>query len=207
MQVDLTTSDGPAELVAAVVATFGGLDILVNNVGAIRPRLDGFLSITDDEWLWTLQHQLPGRRTSVPRSGAATCSPRGGGTIVSTASVNAFLPDPLVIDYSAAKGALTNFSKSLSKEFGSAGHPRQHGEPRARRHRPVARARTVWPQPSPARVAATQRRSPGAAAQGATGRFTTPQEVADLIVLLASGRAGNVTGSDFVIDGGLVQTI
>jgi NAD(P)-dependent dehydrogenase (short-subunit alcohol dehydrogenase family) len=40
-----------------------------------------------------------------------------------------------------------------------------------------------------------------------TGRFTTPQEVADLVVLLASDRAGNTTGSDFVIDGGLVSTL
>ena len=45
------------------------------------------------------------------------------------------------------------------------------------------------------------------AAQGgfSTGRFTTPQEVADLVLVLASGRAGNVTGSDFMIDGGLVK--
>jgi NAD(P)-dependent dehydrogenase (short-subunit alcohol dehydrogenase family) len=40
-----------------------------------------------------------------------------------------------------------------------------------------------------------------------TGRFTRPEEVADLVVLLASERAGNVTGADFVIDGGLVQTL
>ena len=45
-----------------------------------------------------------------------------------------------------------------------------------------------------------------AAAQAATGRFTYPEEVADLVVLLASDRAGNVTGADFVIDGGLVTT-
>lgn len=43
--------------------------------------------------------------------------------------------------------------------------------------------------------------------QSATGRFSLPQEVADLVVLLAGDRAGNVTGSDFVIDGGLVQTL
>ena len=43
--------------------------------------------------------------------------------------------------------------------------------------------------------------------QAATGRFTSPAEVADLVVLLASDRAGNVTGSDFVIDGGLVTTL
>ena len=45
------------------------------------------------------------------------------------------------------------------------------------------------------------------AGQSVTGRFTTPEEVADLVVLLASNRAGNVTGSDFVIDGGLIQTL
>ena len=40
-----------------------------------------------------------------------------------------------------------------------------------------------------------------------TGRFTRPDEVADLVVLLAGGRAGNVTGTDVVIDGGLVTTL
>jgi NAD(P)-dependent dehydrogenase (short-subunit alcohol dehydrogenase family) len=43
--------------------------------------------------------------------------------------------------------------------------------------------------------------------QAATGRFTTAAEVADLVVLLAGERAGNVTGSDFVIDGGLITTL
>ncbi|MFE7389649.1 SDR family oxidoreductase [Streptomyces sp. NPDC057582] len=47
----------------------------------------------------------------------------------------------------------------------------------------------------------------GAAAQSVTGRFTRPDEVADLVVLLASERTGNVTGSDFVIDGGLITTV
>ena len=45
----------------------------------------------------------------------------GQGTIVNTCSVNAFLPDPAVIDYSAAKAALANFSKALSKEVGPHG--------------------------------------------------------------------------------------
>jgi NAD(P)-dependent dehydrogenase (short-subunit alcohol dehydrogenase family) len=47
----------------------------------------------------------------------------------------------------------------------------------------------------------------GAVAGSATKRFTTPAEVADLVLLLASGRAGNVTGADYVIDGGLIQTL
>jgi NAD(P)-dependent dehydrogenase (short-subunit alcohol dehydrogenase family) len=40
-----------------------------------------------------------------------------------------------------------------------------------------------------------------------TGGFTRPEEVADLVVLLASDRAGNLAGTDFVIDGGLVTTL
>jgi NAD(P)-dependent dehydrogenase (short-subunit alcohol dehydrogenase family) len=54
---------------------------------------------------------------------------------------------------------------------------------------------------TPAEVAAQ------AAAGAVTGRFTRPEEVADLVLLLASDRAGNVTGTDFAIDGGLVQTL
>lgn len=65
-------------------------------------------------------------------------------------------------------------------------------------------------------VAATVARAAGsqadavakqAASQSVTARFTTPQEVADLVLLLASDRAGNVTGADFLIDGGLITTL
>jgi NAD(P)-dependent dehydrogenase (short-subunit alcohol dehydrogenase family) len=206
VQLDLTSPETPAQLVDAAVAAYGGLDVLVNNVGATRPRPAGFLAISDDEWLWTINiNFLAAVRTT--RAALPHLVARGGGTIVSTCSVNAFLPDPLVIDYSAAKGALANFSKSLSKEFGPKG----------------IRVNTVSPGPVATDlwlgkdgVAQTVARASGgdpdavakgAAAQGVTGRFTYPQEVADLVVLLASGRAGNVTGSDFVIDGGLVQTL
>jgi NAD(P)-dependent dehydrogenase (short-subunit alcohol dehydrogenase family) len=40
----------------------------------------------------------------------------------------------------------------------------------------------------------------------ATGRFTTPEEVATLVTVLASARTGNVTGTNYVIDGGLIKT-
>jgi NAD(P)-dependent dehydrogenase (short-subunit alcohol dehydrogenase family) len=46
-----------------------------------------------------------------------------------------------------------------------------------------------------------------AASQMVTGRFTQPAEVADVVLFLASDRAGNVTGTDFVIDGGLLTTL
>jgi NAD(P)-dependent dehydrogenase (short-subunit alcohol dehydrogenase family) len=205
-QIDLTTPDGPARLVEEAVSAYGGLDVLVNNVGAVRPRLGGFLSVTDDDWLAALTvNFLAAVRCT--RAALPHLLERGAGAIVTTSSVNAFLPDPLVIDYSAAKGALANFSKALSKELGPRG----------------IRVNTVSPGPVATDlwlgtdgVAKTIAAATGAdadaiakqsAGTAATGRFTTPQEVADLIVLLASNRAGNVTGSDFVIDGGLVQTL
>lgn len=204
--VDLSTADGPARLIDEAVATFGGLDILVNNLGAVHPRLGGFLSLSDDDWTWGLTiNFFAAVRTT--RAALPHLLDRGAGTIVTVSSVNAFLPDPSVIDYSAAKAALTNFSKSLSKEVGSRG----------------IRVNTISPGPvttslwlGKSGVAETIAQASGgepdvvakqAAASAVTGRFTHPEEVADLVLLLASGRAGNVTGADFVIDGGLITTL
>jgi NAD(P)-dependent dehydrogenase (short-subunit alcohol dehydrogenase family) len=204
--VDLATPDGPARLIEAAIATFGGLDILVNNVGAVRPRTGGFLSVTDEDWTSTLTiNFLAAVRTT--RAALPHLLDRGAGTIVTVNSVNASLPDPLVIDYSAAKAALASFSKALSKEVGPQG----------------IRVNTVSPGPVSTAlwlgtdgVAATVARATGgdpeavakqAAGAAVTGRFTRPEEVADLVLLLASDRAGNTTGTDIVIDGGLISTL
>jgi NAD(P)-dependent dehydrogenase (short-subunit alcohol dehydrogenase family) len=206
VQVDLTTQDGPEALVEEAVATFGGLDVLVNNVGAVRPRPAGFLSVTDDEWMWSLTiNFLAAVRTT--RAALPHMFDRGAGSIVTTCSVNAILPDPLVIDYSAAKGALANFSKALSKEAGPRGVRVNTVSPG-----PIATDLWLGEDGLAKTVAQANKSDPDAVARQAasgmvTGRFTRPEEVADLVVLLASERAGNVTGADFVIDGGLVQTL
>ncbi|MFD8081249.1 oxidoreductase [Kitasatospora sp. NPDC059722] len=206
VSADLTTADGPASVVEEAVSRFGGLDILVNNVGAVHPRLAGFASVTDDDWIQALTvNFLAAVRTT--RAALPHLIDRGNASIVTVSSINAFLPDPMVIDYCAAKAALTNFCKALSKEVGPRG----------------VRVNTVSPGPVSTSlwlgddgVAATVAKASGgspediarsAAAQSATGRFSLPREVAELVLLLAGDRAGNVTGSDFVIDGGLVQTL
>ena len=70
--------------------------------------------ITDEDWQAsrTLNLMAAVRTT---RAGAARHARRREGAIVNIGSANAFLPDPAVMDYSAAKAALANFSKSLSK--------------------------------------------------------------------------------------------
>jgi len=182
------------------------VDILVNNAGAVTPRTGGFLSVSDEDWWRSLQLTLMAAvRTT--RAILPHMLERRSGTIVNTASVNATLPDPLVIDYGAAKAALANFSKALSNEVGPRGIRVNAVAPG-----PVSTA--LWLGDSG--VAASVSGATGAAADDiarsavrdtATGRFTTPEEVADLIVFLASDRAANITGADYLIDGGLIPTM
>ncbi len=181
------------------------VDILVNNVGGAHARPGGFLTITDEDWATSLTLNLlaavRATRAALPRMMAAEA-----GSIVMTCSVNARLPDPAVLDYSAAKAGLASFAKALSKEVG------RHG----------IRVNTVSPGPVATDlwlgrngVAATVSRATGtgstdvedqAAGATVTGRFSRPEEVADLILYLASDRSANITGTDFTIDGGLVPT-
>ena len=203
--LDLSQADTPAELVSRA-AHFGGLDILVNNVGAVAPRPDGVTSVTDDEWERTVNLTLMAAVRTI-RAAVPEMARSGGGSIVTISSVNAALPDPLVVDYSAAKAALTNFSKSLSKDLGPSGI-------RVNTISPGPVATSLWlgangvaQTVSHAGGGTPEEVAAAAAAASVTGRFTRPEEVADLVLVLGSDRFGNVTGADFRIDGGLIDTI
>jgi NAD(P)-dependent dehydrogenase (short-subunit alcohol dehydrogenase family) len=204
--VDLVAEDGPSLLVQKAVDEHGQLDVLVNNVGAVRIRVDGFLATSDQEFEWALKMDF----FTCLRATRAALGPmleRGSGSIVNIASVNSFFqPDAATIDYGVAKAAVVNLSKSLSQEFGSKGirvncvSPGQvstdlwlgeHGVAAVFANATGVDADTI-------RAGATE--------AIATGRFSTPEEVATLVTLLASDRTANVTGVNYVIDGGLVKT-
>jgi NAD(P)-dependent dehydrogenase (short-subunit alcohol dehydrogenase family) len=201
--VDLSDVAGPAELVAAAGPR---VDILVNNVGLATARTGGFLEITEEQWAASLNLNflaaVRATRAVLPGMIAA-----GAGAIVNVGSVNAELPDPGVLDYSAAKSALASFAKALSKEVGGSGIRINSVNPG-----PVETdlwlgdggiAQTI----GGATGAAPDDVKAGAVAETATKRFTRPAEVADLVVLLASDRTANVTGAGFRVDGGLVQSL
>jgi NAD(P)-dependent dehydrogenase (short-subunit alcohol dehydrogenase family) len=207
--LDLAAPEGPARLIGRAIDEHGRLDVLVNNVGAVRLRLEGFLGTSDDEFEWAMRLNfftaLRATRAALPRM-----VEQGAGAIVNTASVNAFFqPDAGTIDYGAAKAALVNLSKSLAQEFGPSGI-------RVNCVSPGPVATDLWL--GDRGVAETVAQATGVDADTArervvagiggfaTGRFTTPEEVAALIVMLASARTGNVTGANYVIDGGLIKT-
>jgi NAD(P)-dependent dehydrogenase (short-subunit alcohol dehydrogenase family) len=135
---------------------------------------------------------------------------RGGGAIVNISSGSARQPGAMNVDYAAAKAGLTNLTKTLSEEFGPRG----------------IRVNTVSPGP----VRTAWWTEPGGAADiiasvsGAdrdavmdsvapqmmsltTGRLVDPQEIADVVALLASPRSASTTGADFVVDGGMLKAV
>jgi NAD(P)-dependent dehydrogenase (short-subunit alcohol dehydrogenase family) len=205
--VDLAEPDGPARLVRQAVDELGRVDVLVNNVGAARVRLDGFLSLSDADFEASLQLNFFAALRAT-RAAVEDMTKRKEGTVVNVASVNSFFePDGGVIDYGAAKAALVSFVKSLSQELGPSGI-------RVTSVSPGPVATDLWLGKHG--VAETVGSASGVggdavrdqmAASMPTGRFTTPREVATIVALLASPRMANVTGANWVIDGGLVKTV
>jgi NAD(P)-dependent dehydrogenase (short-subunit alcohol dehydrogenase family) len=204
--LDLSEAGNSATLVERAIAEHGRIDVLVNNVGALRVRTEGFLGTSDEDFEWAMKMNfyiaLEATRAAVP-----TMVEQGSGSIVNVASLMAFFqPDPGTIDYGAAKAALLNLTKTLSQEFGPAGVRINAVSPG-----PVgtdmwfgaggvaerfADATGVEPEQARADVAAGI----------PTGRFSTPEEVGSLVLFLASERSLNITGSNFVIDGGIIKT-
>lgn len=204
--VNLAAADGPALLVQRAVDEHGRLDVLVNNVGAVRIRVDGFLGTSDEEFDWALNMDF----FTTLRATRAALGPmleHGSGSIINVASINSFFqPDAATIDYGVAKAGVVNLSKSLAQEFGPQGI-------RVTCVSPGQVSTDLWLGEHG--VAATIGKATGvdadtvretAVASIATKRFTTPEEVATLITMLASERMANVTGVNYVIDGGLIKT-
>jgi NAD(P)-dependent dehydrogenase (short-subunit alcohol dehydrogenase family) len=205
--VDLADPNGPARLVRQAVDELGRVDVLVNNVGAAHVRLDGFLSLSDADFEASLELNFFAALRAT-RAAVEDMTKRKEGTIVNVASVNSFFePDGGVIDYGAAKAALVNLAKALSQELGPSGI-------RITSVSPGPVATDLWLGKHGVAEAVGSATGDGAeavrdqmSARMPTGRFTTTREVATIVALLASPRTANVTGANWVIDGGLVKTV
>ncbi|MFD4179505.1 oxidoreductase [Rhodococcus sp. NPDC058514] len=206
--VDLATENGPAELIRAAQVAHGGIDILVNNVGASEPA-ESIVDFTDEQWQRIFDVTFFSAVRSV-RAAIPVMQGGGGGAIVNIGSLNARLPAGMIAPYSAAKAALSNFGKALSEEFAPKGI-------RVNTISPGPVRTPLWTGPGGfAHLFADQagttvedvmnRLLPESMAI-TTGRVSEPAEVAELVLFLASNRAGNITGADYVIDGGMLKSV
>ncbi|QKZ13204.1 SDR family oxidoreductase [Spirosoma sp. KUDC1026] len=173
------------ELVQQAVDEFGQLDILVNNA-AFQMNHDSFLELPSDEFEKTY-------RTNVFAMfylcKAAVPVMKPGSSIINTASIQAYMPEPSILAYAGTKAAIVNFSKALAKEA------IEHGI----RVNAVAPG-PVWTPLIPATMPEDKVKTFGE--DSLLGRAAQPVELSPIYVLLASQEASYITGMVYGATGG-----
>ncbi|MFC3996554.1 SDR family NAD(P)-dependent oxidoreductase [Nocardiopsis sediminis] len=213
LPADLADPDAADGLIDRAAEVFGGIDILVNNAGGPPPgaRLPRFSleGSTDADWLDVFGFNLFSL-VRIVRAAVPAMLARGRGSIINVSSVSARQPGTMNLDYASAKAAVNTLTKALSEEFAPQGIRVNAVSPG-----PV---RTAWwtEEGGAADIIAAGVGADRDAVLDtlapemmklATGRLVAPQEVADVIALLASPRSASTTGADYVVDAGLLKEV
>ena len=203
---DVSTAEGCAAVADAVRDRLGAIDIIAHVVGGSSSPAGGFAVLDDQEWHKALDQNLFAA-VRLDRALVPSMIEQGSGVVIHVTSIQDRMPLPdATIAYAAAKAALSNYSKALSKEV----------SPKGVR---VVRVSPGWVETDGAvglvkeiaRQNAIDYESGRKIVMDSLGgiplgRPAKPREVADLVAFLASPRAASITGTEYVIDGGTLPT-
>jgi len=186
---DLSTEQGVAEVVARTAATFGGVDILINNVGLAKGA--GVVDTTDREWREALDQTLfPAIRAS--RLAVPHMKRRGGGSIVMIASIWGRESGGRMT-YNAVKAAEISLAKSMAQQLAADNIRVNSVAPGSIRFPGGSWDRRVQEDPD-GMAAFVKRELP-------FGRFGRPEEVGAVVAFLCSPRASWISGASVPVDG------
>jgi NAD(P)-dependent dehydrogenase (short-subunit alcohol dehydrogenase family) len=179
--VDISQSEKVKAAAAEIIGTFGHVDILVNNAGAGwgKKGTGPFKDLQDEDWEWILDLNIKGTLYWT-NAVLGKMTERKYGKIINVASIAATCGIPNLAVYSASKGAVVSFTKSLAMELGPYNINVNCISPGL-----------ITPEKNPPSTSGTF-----------LGRMGTADEMALLIAFLASDEASFITGSDYLIDGG-----
>ncbi len=184
---DVRNRDQVNTMVERTAAEFGGVDILINNAGGVRPQ--EFMDMDEERWRRSIELNLVGMLTCTRAAVKAMTAARRRGVIINISSIEGSRAGPLYSVYSACKAAMENFTRTAALELS------RHG----------IRVNSIAPDiidtphtaelHTPTAQAAIERAVP-------LGRMGTPEDVAGAAVYLASDMAAWVTGINIHVDGG-----
>ncbi len=186
---DVTRADGVRSVVDRTVAAFGGLDILVNNVGLAGGG--GLLETSDEQWQEAVDHTVfPAVRAS--KLAVPHMQQRGGGVIVIIASVFGREAGGRMT-YNTMKAADISLAKSLAQQLAPSNIRVNSVSPGSI----LFEGGSLWRR---------QQADPAGIAEFVTrelpfGRFGRPEEVGDVVAFLCSARASWISGTSIVVDG------
>lgn len=188
VRCDVGDSTQVQAMVDCAVATYGHLDVLVNNAGIFRAA--GFLDVTEEDFDAVLRVNLKGAFL-VGQAVARVMVPRGSGSIVNMGSVNGMLAIAELSSYNASKGGAHQLTRAMALALAD------HG----------IRVNAVAPGTIATELAAQAVLTSDAARQRVLGRtpmkrLGQPGEVAEVVAWLASDAASYITGEVLVADGG-----